>query len=111
MKIKQIITASAIGVFACNLAFASPTSSSNPLYVQAGGHIGVHSSADQELAKAVISKLQADSKLAGVLEVDSRDGNISISGRVDEVSMIYRVVEIIKDNNAVKSVDVRQLDT
>lgn len=68
-------------------------------------------SAYQELAKAVISKLQADNKLAAVLEVDSRNGNTSISGRVNEVSMIYRVVEIIKDNTAVKSVDVRQLDT
>jgi hypothetical protein len=65
----------------------------------------LYTSVDQDLAKAVISKL------ACVLEVGSRDGDILISSRVDEVSMIYYVVEIIKDNNAVKSVDIRQLDT
>jgi hypothetical protein len=65
----------------------------------------LYTSVNQDLAKAVISKLTC------VLEGGSRDGDILISSRVDEGSMIYYVVEIIKDNNAVKCVNIRQLDT
>jgi osmotically-inducible protein OsmY len=112
MKLKQITTAAAIVMLSSSLALAGQTYDEKAIYVQpANSYTSTYSRADQQLVNELISKLESDNKLSGQLEVAGRNGNISISGRVSDVTMIYRVVEIVKRNSGVKNVDVRQLDT
>ncbi|CAA0095318.1 Uncharacterised protein [Zhongshania aliphaticivorans] len=110
MNIKKLTMISAIALLCSNLAVANAAFSNNTVNVQASPHFS-SSSTDQELINTLISRLEADKKLSGHLEINSYNGNIFVSGTVDEVAMIYRVVELIKSNSEVKQVDARKLDT
>lgn len=111
MNLKSIGMAATITLFSSSFTLAIQGDDSNVIYVQASSYLGPQSSKDQQLVRELIEQLQSDSKLSGHLELSSRNGNISISGRVNEVTMIYRAVEIIKRNSSVKHVDARELDT
>ncbi|MBW2942844.1 hypothetical protein [Zhongshania aquimaris] len=110
MNLRQITTAAAISLLSSSLAFATPAQDDS-IHVRASFYSSTYSDMHQKLISEVINTLITDKKLAGQLEIDGRNGSIYISGRVKEVSMIYRVVEIIKRNTDVRHVDVRQLDT
>lgn len=111
MKLKNIGIAAAIALLSSGITFANQNHDTNALYVQASSYIGPQSNEDQRLVSELIKQIQTDGKLSGQLELTSRNGSVAISGRVDEVTMIYRVVEIVKRNSSVKNIDVRQLDT
>ncbi len=111
MKLKMIGFATAITLLSSGPTYANQSHEANTVYVQAGSYIGPQSSEDQRLVSELIKQIQSDHKLSGQLELTSRNGSVAITGRVAEVTMIYRVVEIIKRNSSVKNIDVRQLDT
>lgn len=66
---------------------------------------------DRQLSELIIATLQADAKLAGLMELSNRNGAIVVSGKVASVAMIYRVVELTRNLPGVRSVDVSKLDT
>jgi len=111
MNTTKIITASAIALLSSNIAFGGQMYDGNSIRVQLGSYTNTYSHEDRQLVKELTNTLQLDEKLSGQLEVSGKNGNIFISGVVDEVTMIYRVVEIVRRNSAVKNIDVRELDT
>jgi len=93
-----------------HLALAASTNSKANLFVVQDSRFAV-AEHDALLSKVVIDQLQTDDKLTGYIQVSNRNGAISISGKVDSVSMIFRIFEITKDLPGVEKVDVSQLDT
>tara|TARA_R110000772_G_scaffold267062_1_gene390376 strand:+ start:621 stop:941 length:321 start_codon:yes stop_codon:yes gene_type:complete len=102
MNTTKIITASAIALLSSNIAFGGEMYDGNSIRVQLGSYTYSHE--DRQLVKELTNTLQLDEKLSGQLEVSGKNGNIFISGIVDEVTMIYRVVEIVRRNSAVKNI-------
>lgn len=110
MNIAKIAVSAVFFIFINSAAIAS-SSHDNNIQVRPSLYSNQYSETDKQLVSTLMSQIKSDSKLSGLVEIDGHNGNISISGRVGEVTMIYRIVEIIRKNSDVKSIDVRELDT
>lgn len=68
------------------------------------------SPAEQALTQKAIETLQADEKLKGVITVETHGNTVNLAGTVHSVAMIYRSVEVLRDNG-VDNVDVNRLES
>lgn len=84
--------------------------SSNDLMVAEATGPFTSSPAEQALTQKAIETLQADDKLKGVITVESHGDTVNLAGTVHSVAMIYRSVEVLRDNG-VDKVDVGRLET
>jgi osmotically-inducible protein OsmY len=106
MKTKTYITSIALCGALCSPAVFANT----PLEVVADITPFTLSSADQQLNNDAIERLRADDKIRGDIAVTTQRGQISLRGTVEEVAMIYRSVEILRDMEGVKQIDVSLLN-
>lgn len=68
------------------------------------------SEADLALTEAAVERLRTDAQIQGSISVSALDGVIMLQGGVRSVPMIYRAVELLRDLEAVREVNVDGLD-
>lgn len=65
---------------------------------------------DLDITRKVAAALAADQKLVGTtIDVSTRQGVVTLNGKLDSVPMIYRAVELTRRIEGVKDVDDREL--
>lgn len=65
---------------------------------------------DRRLTELAVQRLRDDELIQGRIAVSAIGGVVMLSGGVRSVPMIYRAVEVLRDLNAVRAVDVDELD-
>ena len=65
---------------------------------------------DRRLTELAVQRLRDDELIQGRIAVSAIGGVVMLSGGVRSVPMIYRAVEVLRDLDAVRAVDVNELD-
>jgi|GEM_PF-2514407 len=65
---------------------------------------------DRRLTELAVQRLRDDELIQGRIAVSAIGGVVMLSGGVRSVPMIYRAVEVLRDLDAVRAVDVDELD-
>ena len=65
---------------------------------------------DRRLTELAVQRLRDDELIQGRIAVSAIGGVDMLSGGVRSVPMIYRAVEVLRDLDAVRAVDVDELD-
>lgn len=68
------------------------------------------SAAEKALTQKAINALKNDEKIEGVITVETHGDTVNLAGQVGTVAMVYRSVEVLRDQGLNK-VNVERLET